>query len=148
MLNSPIPVVLERCTMAEWWRHNLRWQVIIRHYVPRLYAIAPLLGWGVFCALLHLLLSVATRHNVTFAAALLCAVILAKIVSQLVVSALFSHEKSTARYVWFAPINELLGALLWMCAYLTNEIVWRGIRFRLHATATAEQVLENDSVEA
>jgi ceramide glucosyltransferase len=137
-----IPVILEHYSMLDWWRHNLRWNVIVRHYIPFSYALIPLLGWGVAHSLLYVLLSAATRHHMPLSGILLLAVILTKIVSTLAVNSTFAHEKSTWRYVWFTPLHELLGGLLWVRAYLTNVVVWRGLRYRLYPTSTSVQARE------
>jgi len=144
VLNTPIPVILEHYSLRDWWRHNHRWSVIIRRYIPLSFAVSPLVGWGVLHALVYLLLAVATGHHVQLAGALLGAVLLAKLGSVLVINATFAREKSARRYVWLAPFVELLGAPSWLAAYLTNQVVWRGMRFRLLSSAVAVQIFNHN----
>jgi hypothetical protein len=121
---------------------------MIRHYSPKYYAMVPLLGWGVAHGLIYLALSLAAQHHIALAATLLGLVVLARIAAAMTTNALFAQEKSVWRYAWLAPLHEVAGALLWFGAWLKNDIVWRGMRFRLQPTATAVRVDDGEEEKA
>jgi ceramide glucosyltransferase len=122
------PVVVEcwnaPMTWREVWAHQLRWARTIRACEP----------WPYFFSILSnatlwplLWLAIQPTAPVLSVAACCLGVRLA--------TALHLQQKLRQRLaldaLWLAPLKDLLQALVWLLAFLSHSVVWRGVKFRI-----------------
>jgi ceramide glucosyltransferase len=123
-----VPLVAE-CREAEFgwrqaWTHQLRWARTIRVCRPGGY-FASILNNTTLWLLLWLAAPVPPMGCIVAAGLLL---------RVLVAANLMRHLTGNDRHVpwlWLVWVKDLLGALLWLGAFLGNTVSWRGDRFRI-----------------
>lgn len=115
------------------WRHQLRWARTIRVCQPAPYFLS--------------LLSNATLWPVLWGAGAPSAVsglsagalLLLRIVLALNLQTRLTPHRTHFDSIGFVPLKDLLGATLWLVAFLGNTIEWRGRRLRLRRDGTLQQ---------
>ena len=116
------PVVLHGCSessLAALWRHELRWNATVRMLDPAGYA-----GSAVTHAFAWSLLAVATgAGGWVIGVALLARLALAARIDALV-------GRQTAP-LWWLPARDLLSASLYIAAFFTRSVDWRGSRLHM-----------------
>ena len=140
ILKQPARVFNRRDSFAKWWLHMLRWQVIIRHYWPVKSVITNFLSLGLWWSLFYLVISLGNRESLTTGVLLTGAVLATSLISTAVINLKFVHCKKLWRFLWVVPILEFFRLPLILHSYLTNEIAWRGRRFRLNTDCTLSRV--------
>ncbi|MBE7503403.1 MAG: glycosyltransferase [Verrucomicrobiales bacterium] len=118
------------------WRHQVRWARTIRHCQPGPYALSVLSNptlWpvlGVLAAPASVLawtgLAVCLGTRLGMAAH--C-------------QARLRRSWAHLRWVWLAPVKDLLGAVLWAWAFLGQTIEWRGERYRVRRGGRLEPLV-------
>lgn len=120
----PVECPSEPISLADAWRHQLRWARTIRTCRPLAYFLSIL-------------------SNPTWWPLLYVAVEPSGMALGLGLSALFlrsitawdNYRRITRRGAWlpvyFAPIKDLLQVLVWAGAFLGNRVTWRGEQFRV-----------------
>lgn len=107
------------------WRHQLRWTRTIRHCQPLPFAFS-LLANPTLWPLLWLL---AAPGRASLAVAGL------GLATRLVMAAHCQWRLTGAwrhlRWIWWAPIKDLLAAVLWALAFAGRSVEWRGERYRV-----------------
>ena len=64
------------------------------------------------------------------------ALVLLRVVIALDLQRRLTPNQSHWATAWLVPIKDLLGAILWLAAFLGNTIEWRGHRMRLRPDGT------------
>lgn len=121
LIPEPVPIIHHHDTFGHWWRHLHRWLVTIRCYLPRLYALGIIAEAGLPCAGLLVLLG-PRRVGVT----LVGVVVLARMASGWAVNRWFTRDPQVGRWLWLAPVLDLLRIPLWLHGYLSRQVPWRG----------------------
>jgi ceramide glucosyltransferase len=116
------PVVLHGCSESSFvalWRHELRWNATVRMLDPAGYA-----GSGVTHAFAWSLLAVATgAGGWVIGVALLARLALAARIDALI-------GRQTAP-LWWLPARDLLSTSLYIAAFFTRSVDWRGSRLHM-----------------
>lgn len=108
------------------WKHQLRWARTIRICQPIPYFFS-ILNNATFWPLLWAACLPSTVSIFSAGALVLLRVVLAlNLMSRLTVG------RSHPGWFWLVPVKDLLGAALWLAAFMGNHIEWRGRRMRLH----------------
>ncbi len=115
-----------RYAAADFWEHQVRWWRTVRDSRPWSFA-GLVLSYAVPWALLNV---VATGFALT-SFTLLSLVLLARIAVALNVGVGLLRDGQVLRDLWLIPVRDCFGLLLWACSYASDEVVWRGERFRL-----------------
>lgn len=140
LLKQPVRVFHRWDSFARWWSHMLRWRVIIRHYWPVKSAITYLMSLAFWWGLFYLVISLIRKESIYTGVSLIVAVLTTSLISTAVINMRFVHCKKLWRFLWVAPILELSRMPLMIHSYLTNEVAWRGRRFRVNSDCTASLV--------
>ena len=118
-----VETVLDSVTVADVWRHLLRWARTYRVCQPVPWfatIVTHTVFWGVAAL-------VATRGS-----ALGCAVLATAVGVRIGTLAAIMHilgERDTA--LWLVPAKDLLNSLMWAAAFLGREVEWSGQRLRV-----------------
>jgi ceramide glucosyltransferase len=127
---SPIRIILRRGSLQEWWSLMHRWFVTVRRLFPTLYACYPLAEFGPLWALLYA--AVRAGQGAGAAVWLLPAGMVALAAASMAVTSLrFARTPEVLRWLWLLPALDLLRAAVWVAAYLSSEVAWRGRRLRV-----------------
>jgi ceramide glucosyltransferase len=108
------------------WRHQLRWARTIRHCQPGPYALS-LLSNPTLWPLLWVL--AAPANPLPWAGLAVCLGTRFGMAAHC--QARLTRARSHLRWVWLAPVKDLLGAVLWALSFLGQTIEWRGERYRV-----------------
>lgn len=117
---------------AAVWRHQVRWTRTIRHCQPGPFAASlvsnatlwatlwlavapgmPAVGGWLACLALRIAMVAGCQHRLTRG---------------------WRHLP----WVWLAPVKDLLGAVLWVLAFVGNTVEWRGERYRVRRGGSLE----------
>ena len=112
-------------SFAELWRHELRWGATVRDVVPVAYA-ASVIGMPLPLALLGtLMLPAPVAGGILVLVALVCRVLLARTID--------SQVGTKTASIWLLPLRDCLTLVVFVAAFFTRSIDWRGRRLRMTA---------------
>jgi ceramide glucosyltransferase len=96
-----------------------------------------LVDLGLWWSLLYLGVALFQNSNVPNALGLVLVVLATALVSAATVNIAFAHNEKLWRFLWVVLIQELFRLPLVLYSLFTDEIVWRGRRFRVDSDGTA-----------
>jgi ceramide glucosyltransferase len=137
LLKQPAQVVHQHDDFLGWWSHAHRWLVITRRYWPFLFALGNLVDLALWWTLLYLGIALFEDDDVAIAVGLVVVVLATALASAAVVNTAFARNGKLWRFLWVVLIQELLRLPLVLYSVSTDEIVWRGRRFRIESDGTA-----------
>jgi ceramide glucosyltransferase len=137
LLGQPARIIHHHDSFVGWWSHVHRWLVIIRRYWPALFILMNLVDLALWWSLFYLGIALWQSSNVPIALGLVLAVLATALLSTATVNIAFARNGKLWRFIWVVPIQELLRLPLVLYSVLTDEIVWRGRRFRVDSDGTA-----------
>lgn len=125
LLPYVVETILDSTTLADVWRHQLRW--------ARTYRVLQPIGWfasivthTVFWALAAF---VATGASLV-GAAFLASAIVARLWTLRAIMRML-HERDTPRHLWMVPAKDLAFSAVWVASWLGSDVVWSGRRLRV-----------------
>ena len=136
LLRQPARVIHHHDSFTGWWSHRHRWLVIIRHYWPVNYALMNLVDPALSWSVVYLGIALSRGSGVIALGPLLVALTTA-LVSAAVVNTVLARNEKLWRFLWVVLVQELFRLPLVLHSLATDEIVWRGRRFRVHSDGTA-----------
>jgi len=137
LLKQPARVVHHHDSLVGSWRHGHRWLVITRRYWPVHFILTNLVDLALWWSLLYLAIALFRSDNVPIALGLVVTVLTTAFVSTAIVNIAFARNDKLWRFIWVVLIQELFRLPLALHSLLTDEIAWRGRRFRVDADGTA-----------
>jgi ceramide glucosyltransferase len=133
------PVVADCVSRAmnwrEVWTHQLRWARTIRACKPLPYA-ASILGNATVWPLLWLAVQPGKWPLAVFSGALFIRILTAQ-----TLQTRLGSVPGQGRYWWLAPVKDLLQFALWIGAFVSGQIIWRGQAYRLRRDGRLVPVL-------
>jgi ceramide glucosyltransferase len=133
----PARVVHRHDSFMGWWSHAHRWLVIIRRYWPVLFVLTNLVDLGLWWSLVYLGIALFQSTNVSIAVGLVLVVLAVALGSAAVVNMAFARNGRLWRFLWVVLIQEVFRLPLVLYSSFTDEIAWRGRRFRVGSDGTA-----------
>jgi ceramide glucosyltransferase len=137
LLKQPAQVVHHHDSFMGWWSHGHRWLVIIRRYWPVHFILMNLVDLVLWWSLCYLGIALFRNSSVPIAVGLVLGVLTIAWVSTATVNIAFARNQKLWRFIWVVPIQELFRLPLVLYSFFTDEIVWRGRRFRVESDGTA-----------
>jgi ceramide glucosyltransferase len=137
LLKQPAQIVHHHDSFMGWWSHGHRWFLIIRRYWPAHFILMNLVDLVLWWSLLYLGIALFQNGNVPIALGLVLVVLATALLSTATVNIAFARNEKLWRFIWVVLIQELLRLPLVLHSFLTDEIVWRGRRFRVDSDGTA-----------
>lgn len=123
---ATVTTFLPAYTMAQFWKHQLRWSRTIRD--ARSWGYAGLVfTFGLPWALLTLLAS----RGAAWAWILLLMTVFARLTVGVGTALLVLRDRQTLRNLWLLPVRDLIAPLVWISSLMGNQIHWRGDVFTL-----------------
>jgi ceramide glucosyltransferase len=111
------------------WKHQLRWMHSTRYSRPRGH-----FGTGLTFAMPFGILGLASAlllGQPVLGLVLLLWAAFNRGLQAVIIGAGVARDLRCIRFCWMYPLRDLLGFLVWLASYGTNEILWRGERYRL-----------------
>jgi ceramide glucosyltransferase len=137
LLKQPARVVHQHDSLGGWWAHEHRWYVIIRRYWPVLFVLMNLVDLAFWWSVVCLGIALVRNSEVPTAIGLVGVVLATALVSTVALNAAFARNGALRRFIWVVLIRELLRLPLVLYSCVSDEIVWRGRRFRVESDGTA-----------
>lgn len=113
-------------TARGFWEHQVRWARTIRLVRP-----ASFLGLLFTHGLPLALLAAAVAPAAWIGAAYLVAYLVLRLVMAWVVGVWGLQDAVLRRKLWLVPLRDLLHFAVWLAAFTSNRIKWRGLQFEL-----------------
>ena len=123
---SPFPVTIDypHQTLAEAFRHQLRWNLAIRYSRPWGH-LGLIFTHGLVWALVGIFLLDSWQGALAFAAAYS----LLRVEVALGVGARGMHDDLVRRKQWMLPLRDAFAFVVWLASFFPQRIHWRGQRF-------------------
>jgi ceramide glucosyltransferase len=136
LLKQPARVVHHHDSFMGWWSHGHRWLVIIRRYWPVLFTLMNFVDLALWWSLVYLAIALFRDSNVPIAVGSVLVVLTTAVLSTAAVNVGLAGNGRIWRYMWVVPIQELCRLPLVLYSCVTDEIVWRGRKFRIESDGT------------
>ena len=126
LCRETVAVVYPRQTMAEAFRHQLRWNLSIRYSRP----------WGHFGllfaqGLFWTVLAVVLAPSLWLACFFVAAYALLRVDAALSVGARGMGDPLVREKGWLLPLRDAFGFFVWLFSFFPQKIHWRGLQFRV-----------------
>jgi hypothetical protein len=108
-----------------WWQFH-RWMVTIRRYLPSFPLLVVLLGIPLWWAILSLALALALGRQQAIGLGLVLLVVLADLLSAAVINLRLVHDPLLWRWLWLAPLGELVSLPIFLHSLVSRRVLWRG----------------------
>jgi ceramide glucosyltransferase len=132
--SSIVTVTNDEQSFSEFWKHQLRWTRTYRSTRP--ISLATIILHGPLWALVLL---AASRCSI-YAAALVVAVVAARIAMSWLLIGKVLGLKHLCKDAWLAPLKDLVMAAVWAASLFSNEVRWGGRRLRIQPDGTMREV--------
>lgn len=126
LADAVVETVLPPYSLADTWRHELRWGRTQRACRPGGYA-GRIFTFGLLWGALALLLS----RGAPWAWALFAAAAILRFGVACLFGARILFDRAVLKNLWLMPLRELIGFCVWIASLLGRKIVWRGESFIL-----------------
>jgi ceramide glucosyltransferase len=126
LLPYVVETFIDSTTLADVWRHQLRW--------VRTYRVCQPLGWALSVAThatLWGVLAVAVSGGSPAGWLVLAALVGLRLAPLLLVMARLG-ERRTVRGFWLVPVADLLASALWAAGFLGRRVQWGGRTFQVN----------------
>src|SRR3954451_17151439 len=137
LLRQPARIIHQHDSFMGWWTHRHRWLVIIRRYWPVHYALMNLVDLAAWWSLAILGIALIRDSMVAIAVGSVFVALTTALVSTAAVNIALARNQKLWRFIWVVLLQELFRLPLVLHSLVTNEVVWRGRRFRVHSDGRA-----------
>lgn len=126
LLQQPAQIHHERDTFGHYWWQIHRWLTTFNHYSPHFWLVGLILGVPVGWALLFLLLALVIGHFQTVGICLILFTALFEILSASIIILSISKDHSLWKYLWLAPLRQIIILPLLLMSRTSQQVKWRG----------------------
>ena len=128
-MRKPVWMVFPRENWKEFLRHELRWSIGLRNVRPAGYA-GMIFTLGLPWALLAAIVAGAAGWS-GVAAFYLAAYLALRLSVTWTAGAWGLGDTGIARKLWLVPIRDAISAGVWLAAFFSSTIKWRGLEYRV-----------------
>jgi ceramide glucosyltransferase len=129
LMRKPVWMTFPAETFQEFLLHEMRWSIGLRNVRPAGYVgmiFTHGLPWAVLAA------AVAAAAGWTGVAALYLTAYFALRVGLTWTAGFWGlGDKAIAAKLWLVPLRDAISAIVWVAGFFSNEIIWRGLRYRI-----------------
>jgi ceramide glucosyltransferase len=117
----PIVTVFPKQTLAECFRHQVRWALTTRHSRP-----AGHIGLGLTFGLPWSIAAALVAPSWPVAAAYLGAYVVLRFAVAWQVGVVGLQDNVLKRNLWWLPARDVFGLIVWVSSFFKRRIIWRG----------------------
>jgi ceramide glucosyltransferase len=122
--SRPVDTVYPETSMKEYFRHQLRWSLAIRHATPAGYA-----GRVFVHGLAWMLLAMAVAPSLKIAGAYLAAYVVLRPLMAWTVGVWGLRDSLLRRNLWRLPVHDACAFVVFVSSFLTRRVEWRGTEY-------------------
>lgn len=126
LMSKPVWMIYPGMTLGEYLRHELRWQIGIRHVRPWSHA-----GLIFTHALPFALLAAAVAPSAWIDAAYLLAYFALRVTMGWTIGVRGLDDSVVRKNLWLLPLRDLLAFAVWCASFVSDTIHWSGADFTL-----------------
>jgi len=129
LMRKPVWMVVPRQTLKQFLAHELRWSIGLKNVRPSGYwglVFTHGLPWAMLAALIS---SLAGRTGM--AVSYLAAYLALRLISAWTTGVWGLGDKNIGKKLWLVPLRDAASFLVWIAAFFTDEIMWRGRSYRV-----------------
>ncbi len=126
LMQEVVSTSVPNYSAAQFWQHQVRWARTIRDARPVQYV-----GVAVTHGLPWAMLTVVSSGLALWSFSLLSVVLLLRVTVALQCGAGILRDEQVLRDIWLLPLRDSIALLLWAWSYASDDVVWRGERFRV-----------------
>ncbi len=126
LMSKPVWMIFPSMTLGKYLRHEMRWQIGIRHVRP--WSHASLLFTH---ALPLAIIAAAVSPNRRIAAAYLLSYLILRMIAGWTIGVAGLRDPAVRRNLWLLPLRDLLAFGAWCASFLSDTIHWSGLKFTL-----------------
>jgi ceramide glucosyltransferase len=122
----PVSTVFSKQTLAESFRHQLRWNLALRSSRPLGHVgliVTHGLPWAILAALL--------APSATISAAYLAAYLLLRGLMAWTVGVWGVRDSLLRRRMWMLPARDAFACVVWLASFFHNRVEWRGSHYTI-----------------
>ena len=126
LMRKPVWMVFPRETLSDFFKHELRWSILLKNLRPGGYAAMAMtfgLPWAVLVALVVPSFSVAVSY---FGAYLVLRLAVAW-----TIAVWGLQDPVVRRRIWLIPVRDALNFCVYVASFFSNTVRWRGIPYRV-----------------
>lgn len=129
LIAKPVTMVFPNESMREYFHHELRWSIGLK-------SVRPLGYWGLIFthglpwALVGFAIS-AVRGSMPIAASYLLAYLVVRLGLTWMTGSWGLGDRRLWKILWLVPVRDALSFAIWITAFFTDEITWRGLGYRV-----------------
>jgi len=126
LLPAPVDMVFPRESFSTYLRHELRWAIGLRNVRPAGY-------WGLLFTfgLPWTVLAVAAAPTLGCAVGYMTIYLLLRLTLVSLVGVWGLNDPVTRKFWWLTPFRDAINFLVWLAGFFTNQIEWRGIKYKV-----------------
>src|SRR5215469_3230090 len=148
LMRKPVGMVFPKERLGQFLKHELRWSIMLRNIRPIGY-----LGLAMTFGLPWALLAAAAAHSFGVSAAYLLIYLVLRLGMAWTIGVWGLHDPVVRRKLWLIPIRDALNFLVWVAAFFSSRVSWRGKEYlvkdsNLIPVASLRSASSASSVEA
>ncbi len=124
--DAVVETALPSYTADEFWRHQLRWARNVKDRRTTQYfglIVTFGLAWAMF--------AVAAAPRAWWSWTILALTAVIRFTAAFVCGVSVLRDRQVLRDAWLLPLRDVVALAIWIASFASNEIEWRGLRFRL-----------------
>ena len=129
LMRQPVWMVFPRETVAQYFRHELRWSIGLKNVRPVGY-LGMLLTQGLPLALLAAVLAAGAGWT-GIAGAHLLAYLTLRLGLAWTAGVWGLGDPGVGKRLWLVPLRDAVSFIVWIGGFLSDKIVWRGLAYRV-----------------
>jgi ceramide glucosyltransferase len=122
----PVDTVYPETSMKEYFRHQLRWSLAIRHASP-----AGYLGRIFVHAIFWMLVGIAAAPSLKIAMAYLAAYVILRPLMAWTVGVWGLRDPLLRKNIWRLPVHDACAFVVFVASFLTRRVEWRGTFYHI-----------------
>jgi len=126
LMRKPVWMVFPRETLRDFFKHELRWSILLKNLRPGGYAaMAMTFGfpWAVLVTLVVPSFSVALSYFVAYLAL--------RLAVAWTIGVWGLQDPVVRKRIWLVPVRDALNLCIYIASFFSNTVRWRGIAYRV-----------------
>ena len=129
LMRKPVWMVFPRETVAQYFRHELRWSIGLKNVRPTGY-LGMMLIQGLPAALLAAVLALGAGWT-GIAIAHLLAYLTLRLGLAWTAGVWGLGDRGVEKKLWLVPVRDAISFIVWVGGFFSDKIMWRGLAYRV-----------------